>query len=294
MVQLSIIIPHYNSTFLLAKLLRSIPYNSAVQVIIIDDNSDEFYQSELYNLQLKNNVEIYTNESNTKGAGASRNIGLEKAVGKWLLFADSDDYFLEGFYSIIKQYFNSTSDVIYFVPTSVNLEDGSTAKRHLPYKNRICEHMKNPSNRTRLNLLFRFSVPWSKLIKRSLVMENKIKFDEVIASNDIMFSAKVGYNLRAFEVSKQEIYCVTRSEGSLTRTMSKPIFESRLMVFINYNNYLRERISKNEYKSLGINGAKYLKMSLNFSVLKCISVYIKLKKEQIKILDNKYLNPFTL
>src|SRR5699024_11398178 len=93
MVQLSIIIPHYNSTFLLAKLLRSIPYNSAVQVIIIDDNSDEFYQSELYNLQLKNNVAIYTNESNTKGAGASRNIGLEKAVGKWLLFADSDDYY---------------------------------------------------------------------------------------------------------------------------------------------------------------------------------------------------------
>lgn len=43
------------------------------------------------------NVEIYHN-SKKKGAGTCRNIGLERARGKWLLFADSDDLFLDNFF----------------------------------------------------------------------------------------------------------------------------------------------------------------------------------------------------
>src|SRR5699024_10596478 len=140
--------------------------------------------------------------------------------------------------------------------------------------------------------IYRFSPPWSKLIKRKLITENQIKFDEVIASNDIMFSTKVGYNLKEFDVSLKEIYCVTRSEGTLTRTINKQIFDSRLNVFVNYNRYLKKRISRSEYKLLNINGAKYLKMSLNFNLLKCVHVLYVLKKNNIRIIDKSYIKPF--
>src|SRR5699024_7552948 len=109
--------------------------------------------------------------------------------------------------------------------------------------------------------------------------------------NDVMFSTKVGHCLKRFEVSQEEIYCVTRSDGTLTRTMNKQVFNSRLKVFISYNNYLRKRISKNEYKNLNIYGAKYLRMALNFGLLKPVDVYIKLKKQNIRIIDSKFLNP---
>src|SRR5699024_2036211 len=206
----------------------------------------------------------------------------------------ADDYFKNNFYSIVNKYFDSKVDVVYFVPTSVNLKDGTLAKRHITYKNRIQDYLKNPNLETENNIKYRFSPPWSKLIKRRLVSQNKIFFDEVIASNDIMFSTKVGYKLTKFEASHHEIYCVTRSEGTLTRTMTKPIFESRLKVFITYNDYLRKRISKEEYKTLNIVGAKYLKMALNFGLLKTITVYIKLKKHNIKIVDSKLLSPVKL
>src|SRR5699024_11613298 len=117
MVKLTIIITHYNSTKLLSTLIETIPNNSAIQVIVIDDNSNEFCQNKLNKLILKENVELYSNYSGVKGAGVCRNIGIKKAIGNWILFADSDDFFIDDFYSIVKQYFNSSNDVIYFVPT---------------------------------------------------------------------------------------------------------------------------------------------------------------------------------
>ena len=41
MIRYSIIIPHYNSFLLLRRCLDSIPKREAVQVIVVDDNSDK-------------------------------------------------------------------------------------------------------------------------------------------------------------------------------------------------------------------------------------------------------------
>lgn len=294
MCKLSIIIPHYNAPLLLMNLLQTIPSAPDIQVIVIDDNSDKFYTSKLNKVKKYKNVEFYYNLTGIKGAGACRNIGINKAKGDWLLFADADDYFINNFYSIVKQYFNSEYDVVFFVPTSVNLNDGAKAKRHLNYKKRILNYKRNPTLGSENDLKYKFSVPWSKLINRDFIIQNNIKFDEVIASNDVMFSTQVGYHLKKFEVSREEIYCVTRSDGTLTRSMSKEIFESRLNVFINYNNYLKSKLTQLEYNALNIIGSKYLRMSLNFSLLEMIKVYFKFKKHNVKIVDYKMLNPFRL
>lgn len=294
MIQLSIIIPHYNSSRLLSKLLSTIPTYRDIQVIVVDDNSEKIEQKELSKLAFDDNVELYFNDSGIKGAGSCRNIGMKKAVGKWFLFADSDDYFKEDFYSIVSKYFDCTSEVIYFTPISINLDNTTIAKRHLPLKERIQKYINHPTLNNENNLRYRFSPPWSKLIQRELIIKRRIFFDEVIAANDIMFSTKVGHCLNKFEVSQEEIYCVTRSDGTLTRTMNQQIFNSRMKVFISYNNYLKENISKNEYKNLNIYGGKYLRMALNFSLLKPVYVYIKLKKQNIRIIDSKFLNPIRL
>src|SRR5699024_3371812 len=116
MYNLSIIIPHYNSTSSLKKLINTIPDVNEIQVIIIDDHSDAEHKNELIKFEKhfnRSNVEFYNNDPNKKGAGACRNIGLLHARGKWLLFADADDYFLEGFFDTVKKYFNSKCDVVF-------------------------------------------------------------------------------------------------------------------------------------------------------------------------------------
>lgn len=61
---LSIIIPHYNTPDLLEKLINSIPHKNDIQIIVIDDNSNQ-QLDKLYDIQKKydNYIEFYKNTS---------------------------------------------------------------------------------------------------------------------------------------------------------------------------------------------------------------------------------------
>src|SRR5699024_5954198 len=109
MKQVSIIIPHFNSVKLLEKLLLSIPKYNDIEVIVIDDNSTEGIEK--FSILKKSvefeHIKFLMNNTGVQSAGTCRNIGLKAATGKWILFADSDDYFLPGFYDGIQLYFQS-------------------------------------------------------------------------------------------------------------------------------------------------------------------------------------------
>jgi len=89
---ISIVIPYYNRPQKLQRALDSI-FNqtySNYEIIIVDDHSKKPLT---FN---KENV-FYTRNSKNIGPGASRNIGLKKAKGDYIVFMDSDDYWDEKF-----------------------------------------------------------------------------------------------------------------------------------------------------------------------------------------------------
>ena len=88
----SIIIPHHNSPSLLQRLLNSIPERNDLEVIVVDDNSDE--EKRAYSSRSDVKI-LYIDKLQTRGAGKARNEGLAVAQGKWLLFADADDFYKE-------------------------------------------------------------------------------------------------------------------------------------------------------------------------------------------------------
>lgn len=294
MKKLSIIIPHYNSAESLIKLLNSIPKIDDIQTIVVDDNSDK--DLELFNKIKKNSIYSHItfikNNSDKKGAGVCRNIGLDMAIGKWVLFADSDDYFVEDFYTKISKYFFSDNDIIYFTPTSIEVDTGKKSDRHLLYEERIDSYLKNKNLQSELFLKYHFVVPWSKLIKRNLIVENNITFDETLVSNDIMFSTKVGYYIKKFDVTRDIIYCVTRNKGSLTTNISQKIFDIRFEVFIDYCKFIKLNLNKEEYYELDLCGIVYIINALKYKLgLKTLlSTYIILKKNKIRILGRKHTN----
>src|SRR5690554_2931847 len=93
---LSIIVPHKNSSKLIKKLLSSIPDDDGIQVIVVDDKSTDKEKENLRNILDERNIQIISNDLSLSNAGVARNIGINHAIGEWVLFADADDYFTEG------------------------------------------------------------------------------------------------------------------------------------------------------------------------------------------------------
>ena len=105
------IIPHHNSPELLNRCLDSIPQRGDIQIIVVDDNSAEDKRPYIE----RDDVEvIYIDAEHTKGAGRARNYGLKAAKGKWLLFADCDDFYNAGFLEVLDQYKDKNIDMLFF------------------------------------------------------------------------------------------------------------------------------------------------------------------------------------
>lgn len=117
-INYSIIIPHKNSTVLLERCLKSIPCRKDVQVIVVDDNSEN--QEEL-NAVVGGFSQVELILTQGGGAGHARNEGLKYIRGKWVLFADADDFYNKNAFSILDNYINSDNDVIYFFANSLDV-----------------------------------------------------------------------------------------------------------------------------------------------------------------------------
>lgn len=290
---LSIIIPHYNSPELLEKLLLTIPVDPSIETIVIDDNSSKDINELDILKQTFNNVIFLTNTTGIKGAGSCRNIGMEKANGKWLLFADSDDYFVPNFLDVIEPYFHENYDVVYFKPKSIYIESSKPAQRHLKYEKLVTDYSKNNNQKNETQLRFTYFVPWSKMINKSLIDLHNIKFDQTLVSNDVMFSTKVGYYSDKVHASKDTIYCVTVNKGSLTKVFNEINFDIRLRVKINYVNFIKKYLPQSQHKYLNLSGRSIIYNAILYkvSIRKFIDTLLTLKKNNIEILNKKYLNP---
>ncbi|MCT8987055.1 glycosyltransferase family 2 protein [Shewanella phaeophyticola] len=235
----TIVVPHYNNFQGLLNLISSIPQRSDIEIIIVDDSSEYRILNQLKNLMLgynKLSMSLYLNDSGVKGAGSARNIGLKNATGKYLLFCDSDDYFVNNAFDIIDSKINRDDfDIYYFKPTSKCLISGEKSDRHIPYSKLIDDYLMGKNQ----NIRYKFYVPWSKVYLREYIIKNKFKFDQVIASNDVMFSLLSASKARVL-ASNETFYCVTRGVGTLTVNFSRHILSSRLKVSLVESKYIHD------------------------------------------------------
>jgi len=214
MFNYTIIIPHYNIPPLLKRCIESIPIRDDIQIIIIDDcspNSEDIRKiAESYSN--KRHIEFYTTPRGGS-AGRARNIGLKHALGKWLMFADADDFFDTNLTTLLDKYIIVDNvDVVYFDYRSVMSDDINVNSDRKGNNDYITNYKYNHDE---TYFRFEFHVPWAKIVKRSFVERNQIFFDETQYANDAMFAVKVGYY--AAKIAVEEIcgYVLTSRSDSL-------------------------------------------------------------------------------
>ena len=301
MTKLSIIIPHFNESKLLEKLLSSIPQTKKdIQTIVVDDTSESTHLRIIEDLKSKYKFEFYQNNI-VKSAGLCRNIGIDKAKGDWLIFADGDDYFCDGFYERITKYFDKNYEVIFFSLTSQYIDTGELADRHYSFNKKIDNFINNKSKINESLIRYDFISPWSKMIKKDFINTYKIKFDEkCYPAEDVMLSTKIGFFMKYFDVSQDVIYCRVVRKGQITRVFSEVQFDTRLNARISRIKFLNQNLPKEDIKLLNKlficnKSAEFLLNGLQqFGYNKFYKILKLYKKESIQWFRLIYLNPIKI
>ena len=116
LIKLSIIIPVFNAENTLKRCLDSVlqQKDDELEIVVINDGSkdlsDEIMQE--YKLRYPEIISYYKKQNT--GVADTRNYGIAKAKGKYIMFLDSDDYIDIDLYSIIKQYIEKNIELIKF------------------------------------------------------------------------------------------------------------------------------------------------------------------------------------
>lgn len=200
----SIIIPNKNDTVLLERCIKSIPVRDDVQVIIVDDNSDESIIdfNKYPGLNLPNYKVIFTKES--LGAGYARNVGLKQAEGKWLLFADSDDYYTENISGLLDKYADVDNvDIVYLNAQRVFESTGVTELYNSDKY--IKRYLKKKFYAEKI-LKYGMWTPWTRMVKREVVVNNNLLFDQIPTGNDIIFCLNCSKYSSSFECYEKVVY----------------------------------------------------------------------------------------
>lgn len=106
MPQISVVIPVYKVERYLCACIDSLLMQTFtnIEIILVDDGSPDS-SGLICDDYAKKDVRVRVFHKENKGVSSARNIGLDKALGEWVTFVDSDDFisatFLENLYAPI-------------------------------------------------------------------------------------------------------------------------------------------------------------------------------------------------
>jgi len=190
LIKVSIIIPVYNGSDHIARLLKSILNQSLreIEVIVVDDNSND-NTSEIVD-KIKSNdsrIKFFKNDTNL-GAGISRNFGLSKARGKFVFFADADDMLdINGLNDVYYQIDNEQAD-IGFLNYSLVLNKSQSTQHKLTqlYYNQSTNKVNNILVQKNVFQFYNW-VPWNRIYRREYLLNLELKYQNIKSANDLYF-----------------------------------------------------------------------------------------------------------
>ena len=191
--KISIIIPVYNAEKFLDRCLDSVFAQSLTdyEVILVNDGSSDGSAAVCERYRALDSRVRYIEKENG-GAGSARNAGMKLARGRYLAFPDADDWFDPDMYSELYSLADSGdydmvfSGVNYYRQTASGVEYARTQNiKAVSFNDRkTCrENIMTFFPTTTI-----FDVPWNKLYKRAVVVENDIRFPDIRRAQDATFN----------------------------------------------------------------------------------------------------------
>ena len=122
--KISVIVPVYKAEAYLRRCVDSILAQTFqdFEVLLIDDGSPD-RSGDICDEYAKKDKRVRVFHKQNGGVSSARNVGIEKALGTWIMFVDADDWLCADTISYCSSFF-SEADLIRFSYVSIFSEDG--------------------------------------------------------------------------------------------------------------------------------------------------------------------------
>lgn len=234
----SVIVPHFNDFQGLKRLFASIPLNRRdLEILVIDDCSSNLELLRLIKAGFPN-IRWFSTRENS-GAGVARNIGLNNARGQYILFADSDDVFLESAFDHFDAMLEDDDQIVYFLLEAIQ-EVGGLPSVRADRANCLCiSYHLEPTLFNRQRLVLGHVNPVGKIYSARFLKGINIEFDPVRVGNDVSFNVLAAVQADRVRVVPVAVYRIIRRNSGLTSRDDIEAVTIRLEVLSRLNSRLK-------------------------------------------------------
>lgn len=241
MVKISIIVPCYNTKLYIKQCLQSLIEQTLkdIEIICIDGSSDDGSFEILKQFEESDSrVKVYYKKN--EGVSMSRNYGMSKARGKYLMFVDADDWIDENtceityqkaeeqqadlvIWSYVREFKDNSLTKDIFIEDEKIFENDQIRQLHRRFFGLIEDELAQVENADALCPV------WGKLYRRDIIKENKILFTdirEIGTYEDGMFNLEVFEHLHKVVYMQRHLYHYRKyNENSITSQYKENLFE---------------------------------------------------------------------
>lgn len=233
-MKFSIILPIYNVEKYLRPCVESILEQSLqdFEMILVDDGSTDKspFICDEYSEKYEN---VTVRHQTNGGLSEARNAGLRLSKGEYIFFIDSDDYLINN--NVLEKLAKAVEaddypDVVVFKSIKWFESNGkfssSTINLSLPrYKTGFIDTCLQLCNKSSFE-----NQAWTRIVKRSVLIDNNIEFEKGLISEDIDWNYTFVLCAKTIALVDEVLYVYRQRAGSITHTGNMKSLESNLWI----------------------------------------------------------------
>ena len=269
MSKVSVIVPAYNAEKTIEKCINSLINQTFddYEIIILNDGSIDGTKKILK--RFENNKKIKIINKSNEGIGKTRNLGIRRASGEYIMFVDSDDYVDN---QIIEKYYKFALENNLDLVTSTYKKVINNNIISWPGTKYDIGNLK--TNPQILNYIE--YGPCAKLYRRELIIKNNIFFIEDKKYEDFPFVCKAILKSNLIGYLNGAYYYYVINDNSETTTIDRRVFDILDIL----------KIIKDDYKD-----EEYLKDEIDFLIIDKVTTYmLQQSKQKDLIVRKKFIN----
>lgn len=217
----SIIVPAYNVENYLEQCINSILVQSFndYEIIIVNDGSTDKTGKICDNFASKNK-QIKIIHKKNGGLSSARNTGLEFASGEYTIFLDSDDFWIDkNFLANINKMILDEDLIIFNSYKFYNEKSKKKARFTLSRK------FYSLNDKAKIEYIIKNNIykacAWDKVIKTSILKENKIIFPVGILSEDMEWCAQILDKIKKINIYPNVVYAYRQRSSSISKSVNQ-------------------------------------------------------------------------